>query len=149
VEDCDKLCMEPFKRRLHLVDKHGFPRNYDFFIVNDGLDPRRGGSMLRPNYRSIYTKASTLANDPDAVNSTSAISQQYQVKTSLRSDGNIIEEQAEDRCDELNTKHESMPTKSKQKEDDVDKLVNSMSALKFVPPSIRFGRGGRAGLAKR
>ena len=28
---------------------------------------------------------------------------------------------------------------------DVDELASTMSALKFVPPSIRFGRGGRRG----
>ena len=28
---------------------------------------------------------------------------------------------------------------------DVDDLASTMSALKFVPPSVRFGRGGRRG----
>ncbi len=28
---------------------------------------------------------------------------------------------------------------------DVDELASTMSALKFVPPSVRFGRGGRRG----
>lgn len=28
---------------------------------------------------------------------------------------------------------------------DVDELVSTMSSLKFVPPSVRFGRGGRRG----
>ena len=36
-----------------------------------------------------------------------------------------------------------------ERRDDVDELTASMSALKFVPPSVRFGRGGRrAGFAK-
>lgn len=26
VEDCDRYCSTPQKRRLHLIDKHGFPR---------------------------------------------------------------------------------------------------------------------------
>ncbi|EME85911.1 uncharacterized protein MYCFIDRAFT_161546, partial [Pseudocercospora fijiensis CIRAD86] len=46
VEGCEKVCSEWQKRRSHLVDRHGFPRNYDFFIVNNGIDGRR--SMLRP-----------------------------------------------------------------------------------------------------
>ncbi|KAF2683674.1 hypothetical protein K458DRAFT_260054, partial [Lentithecium fluviatile CBS 122367] len=46
VSTCDRFCSTPFKRRLHCIDKHGFPRNYDFFIVNDGID--RHSSMLRP-----------------------------------------------------------------------------------------------------
>lgn len=35
-------------------------------------------------------------------------------------------------------------------DDAMDDITESMSALKFVPPSIRFGRGrGRGGLARR
>ncbi|KAF2229698.1 hypothetical protein EV356DRAFT_510265 [Viridothelium virens] len=45
VEDCDRVCSAPHKRRLHLIDKHHFPRHYDFFIVNDGMDNRT--TMLR------------------------------------------------------------------------------------------------------
>ena len=30
-------------------------------------------------------------------------------------------------------------------EPDIDELTSTMSALKFVPPSVRFGRGGRRG----
>ncbi|KAK3671017.1 hypothetical protein LTR78_009135 [Recurvomyces mirabilis] len=41
VEDCEKICMDWRKRRSHLVDKHNYPRNYDFFIVNSGVDGKR------------------------------------------------------------------------------------------------------------
>ena len=34
---------------------------------------------------------------------------------------------------------------TKSKEPDVDELTSTMSALKFVPPRVRFGRGGRRG----
>ncbi|PVH99656.1 hypothetical protein DM02DRAFT_614818 [Periconia macrospinosa] len=58
VPDCDRLCSTPQKRRLHCIDKHHFPRNYDFFIVNDGIDRR--GSMLRsPHRRRSSTVNST------------------------------------------------------------------------------------------
>lgn len=26
VEDCDKLCADPAKRRLHVIDKHNYPK---------------------------------------------------------------------------------------------------------------------------
>lgn len=45
VEGCEKVCSDWKKRRSHLVDKHGFPRNYDFLIVNSGIDGKR--SILR------------------------------------------------------------------------------------------------------
>jgi len=44
VEDCERKCSTPQKRRMHLIDKHMFPRTYNFHIVNDGIDKHR--SML-------------------------------------------------------------------------------------------------------
>ncbi|KAF2437983.1 hypothetical protein P171DRAFT_437587 [Karstenula rhodostoma CBS 690.94] len=55
VPSCDRLCSTPHKRRLHCIDKHQFPRDYDFFVVNDGIDRR--SSMLRPPHRR---RSSTL-----------------------------------------------------------------------------------------
>ncbi|GAD98550.1 conserved hypothetical protein [Paecilomyces variotii No. 5] len=45
VEGCDRKCSTPQKRRRHLIDKHMFPRTYNFYIVNDGIDKQN--SMLR------------------------------------------------------------------------------------------------------
>lgn len=39
----------------------------------------------------------------------------------------------------------SSPVHSPSLDSDVDELASTMSALKFVPPSVRFGRGGRRG----
>lgn len=57
VEDCEKRCSDWKKRRSHLIDKHGFPRNYDFFIVNTGIDGRM--SMLRPGVDAQGHRASS------------------------------------------------------------------------------------------
>lgn len=38
VEDCERKCSTPQKRRLHLIDKHMFPRVYNFRIVDVGID---------------------------------------------------------------------------------------------------------------
>lgn len=39
----------------------------------------------------------------------------------------------------------TVSTKPPSSDPDVDELVSTMSSLKFVPPSVRFGRGGRRG----
>lgn len=57
VEGCDKICRDWMKRRSHLVDKHGFPRNYDFLVVNSGVDGKR--SMLRSGIDSQGHRASS------------------------------------------------------------------------------------------
>ncbi|KAK9319583.1 hypothetical protein V1517DRAFT_332049 [Lipomyces orientalis] len=47
VEGCDKVCADTRKRRLHLIDKHGFPREFMFGIVAHGLR-RNQASLLYP-----------------------------------------------------------------------------------------------------
>ncbi|KAK9452608.1 hypothetical protein V1511DRAFT_490577 [Dipodascopsis uninucleata] len=39
VEGCDKLCRTPKTRRLHLIDKHAYPKDYLFSIVTSGIRP--------------------------------------------------------------------------------------------------------------
>lgn len=45
IPTCDRLCSTPQKRRLHCIDKHAFPRSYDFIVIMDGIDTR--SSMLQ------------------------------------------------------------------------------------------------------
>ncbi|KAE9969191.1 hypothetical protein EG327_010720 [Venturia inaequalis] len=46
-EECDYKFKDQRKRRMHAIDKHGFPKFYDFFLVNTGIDKRN--SMIRPD----------------------------------------------------------------------------------------------------
>lgn len=34
---CKKTCIDRRKRRLHMIDKHGYPRDFNFGIVDSGL----------------------------------------------------------------------------------------------------------------
>ena len=43
----------------------------------------------------------------------------------------------------------STPKQSPRNDVDIDELADSMDALRLVPPSIRFGRGGKAGGFRR
>ena len=116
VEDCDKKCSTPQKRRLHLVDKHLFPKDYDFYIINDGIDYR--SSLLKSGRQRMRNSAAQQMTDADD-------------KTQGRS--STLESTTED------DSH------------DIEGLTGAMSALKFVPPSVRFGRGrggGRGGFSK-
>lgn len=61
IPSCDRLCSTPQKRRLHCIDKHTFPRNYDFFVINDGIDRR--SSMLRPQHRRRSSAMSSTTNN--------------------------------------------------------------------------------------
>lgn len=35
--ECTKLCLSAQKRRLHLIDKHNYPKQFHYNIINTGL----------------------------------------------------------------------------------------------------------------
>lgn len=34
---CRKICLDQKKRRLHMIDKHGYPRDFKFNVINYGI----------------------------------------------------------------------------------------------------------------
>ncbi|KAF2492133.1 hypothetical protein BU16DRAFT_529501 [Lophium mytilinum] len=154
VSDCDRLCSTPHKRRLHLIDKHQFPKYYDFFVINDGLDKRN--SLLRTgHHRRRSSTATTTARARAASNANVSAEKKEKDVEELEGDE---EERSSDEGEDEEEKEveEGVPerianVKGKGKADaDVDNITASMSALKFVPKSVRFGRGrgrGRGGFA--
>lgn len=183
VEGCDKVCRTWQKRRSHLVDKHGYPRNYDYFIVNDGVDRRR--SMLRTDRRrsskqnqasgsqnpaagSISAGKTTLEDFPESPQSTRAAQKALKVNNPNESSDQDEEDLSDEDEDEISTPvsptslatsqstaetimtPSSSSTQAATAPQEVDDLTKSMSALKFVPRSLKFGRGrGKGGLARR
>ncbi|ODV86466.1 hypothetical protein CANARDRAFT_27670 [[Candida] arabinofermentans NRRL YB-2248] len=47
VPGCDKVCSTHKKRRLHLVDKHGYPKDFIFSIVDTGIKPGQNSLIKR------------------------------------------------------------------------------------------------------
>lgn len=147
VEDCDKTCLTWQKRRMHLVDKHYFPKEYDFFIVNDGMDQRT--SMLRtsqqPRRRSVKSSTDSAALQDSRYSSTSSAKvgdtklEHQEVPASIGDD--LLLKQA----------LSSGGTTANEKPDVVmDDISGAMSSLKLAPPSVRFGKKkGGQGFAKR
>ncbi|KAL1980020.1 hypothetical protein VTN96DRAFT_4797 [Rasamsonia emersonii] len=122
VEGCERKCSTPQKRRRHLIDKHMFPRTYNFFIVNDGID--KHNSMLRsPNgQRRRVSKpqspqAGWLRNR----------------KTSLSSSTADPERRGTASHDH---DHDARTDTDPSSGMDIDDLAKSMSALRFVPTSV-------------
>jgi hypothetical protein len=100
---------------------------YDFFIVNDGIDRRN--SMLRPSYRRRSSTAARAAaqsrrNDTE--------------ETGIASSSKTTAE----------NKSSTATPELSDPEESVENLTDALSTLRFVPPSVRFGKG-RAGFAKR
>ncbi|KAF2660109.1 hypothetical protein K491DRAFT_688713 [Lophiostoma macrostomum CBS 122681] len=188
VASCDRPCSTPAKRRLHCIDKHNFPRNYDFFIVNDGIDRR--SSMLRPEHRRrrSSTVTSTSGNAGHRRRSSTVNAAPAEGMDVVRDEGLETGEgkstpTAEEEENEEDTPKSprapiklhgrggfgrgggrgrgrgrgrgsgpstnppaNNPSSSKAPEDSMEGLTSSMSALQFVPHSVRLAKGrGRGG----
>ncbi|OCT54660.1 hypothetical protein CLCR_03103 [Cladophialophora carrionii] len=125
VEGCDKKCSTPQKRRLHLIDKHLFPKIYNFRIVDTGID--NSTSMLRENRRRrVSTTTDQTASSGTRRRQSQAGKQQNSAVVLPDQNGGLL-------------KHESPNLRSKQNVSDaaIKDLETSMSALRFVPPQIR------------
>ncbi|KAK0254571.1 hypothetical protein B0A54_15677 [Friedmanniomyces endolithicus] len=148
VEDCDKVCADWKKRRSHLVEKHGFPRNYDFLVVNTGVDGRR--SMLRAGVDAQgHRKSSRERKDSEVTVgsvSTDGSGSTKATSVSERAGGEV--EAEEDRI-VVGGGLKNHKGATQAAAGSVDDLAESMSSLKMVPRSITFGRRkGGSGLAR-
>lgn len=131
VEDCDKICSTPQKRRMHLIDKHMFPKDYDFYVVNEGVDRRT--SMLRSGKHRRRSSAQHTAEIEERARQRSGALESIAAANVQAEDGAAAEDVPAD------------VAPSQRKDVDMDGLEGAMSALKFVPTSVRFGRGGGRG----
>ncbi|OAX84225.1 hypothetical protein ACJ72_01411 [Emergomyces africanus] len=170
VEGCDRKCSTAQKRRLHLIDKHQFPRLYNFSIVHTGIDQYnsmlRGGrgpthrrrvsvpnstqheSRLRRRKLSQSTSGQNdssieLPSNPDNINDSTTVS-----ANPTTTPGGI----------ELPIHVKSSPTRAATvaaigkpkpsgtvdgKGPDIGELEKSMSALRFVPTSVALRMNGK------
>ncbi|RFU80328.1 hypothetical protein TARUN_1876 [Trichoderma arundinaceum] len=135
VEGCERKCMTPQKRRLHLIDKHMYPKNFFFAVTKDGIDGkrsllidtghrRRSSAGSQSQVKELRRRANTLENEAPPSNSKS----QPPPPSTTADQSKVKSEKATDA--------------------DMADLTGAMSALQFVPSSVRFGRG-RAGFSKR
>jgi len=119
---------------MHLIDKHMFPKDYDFYVINDGIDRR--SSMLRSGRhrrRSSATHHTTDAGD--------RARRRNSIRQNAASNGKSVDDA------EAESPGESKAITPPGSQEDVDVamegLSGAMSALKFVPMSVRFGGRGR------
>lgn len=126
---------------MHLIDKHMFPKQYDFFVVDDGIDHK--SSMLRSGRHKNHRYSSAAQMKSDEVRQSIASSELTSSKQGT--EGNEATTEANDPS--MFTEDNGMKglqTESPVLEpEDVQMkgLETAMSSLRFVPSSVRFGRG--------
>ncbi|KAK5945456.1 hypothetical protein PMZ80_002661 [Knufia obscura] len=122
IEDCEKLCSTPQKRRLHLIDKHMFPKVYNFRIIDQGID--KTNSLLQGGQRRRVstTDSSAHRRRPSLLPSGSAISEHDAELSSAKASP------SQGKVEKPGTNGDGTR---------VDELEQSFAALKFVPPSVQ------------
>ncbi|RMJ28399.1 C2H2 type zinc finger [Aspergillus sp. HF37] len=120
IEDCDRKCSTPQKRRWHLIDKHMFPPTYNFYIVNHGID--RQTSLLRP--KGVHRRHVSASTGPEEG--------RLRHRQSPEPDPKLAPERVPGKDD---------VSKETPSQMEIDELEKSMSALRFVPPSVTKGQG--------
>lgn len=119
---------------MHLIDKHMFPKDYDFYVVNDGIDRR--SSMLRSGKHRRRSSAAQHLTE---------IEERKRRNSTLTGAGASENQGGTSESEALKEEITETPREETKKDVDMEDLSGAMSALKFVPPSVRFGRGGRRG----
>ncbi|RYP62370.1 hypothetical protein DL769_007327 [Monosporascus sp. CRB-8-3] len=142
VEGCDRKCRTPQKRRQHLIDKHIYPKNYFFAVTKEGVDGRRS-MLLEGGHRR---RASSSATSTGAPNGAARRNSLRQTEASKEGAGELKPVAEQKPTQGLEVKPPAKESVDVVMED----LTGAMSALHFVPPSIRFGRGrGKSGFSKK
>ncbi|EED13011.1 conserved hypothetical protein [Talaromyces stipitatus ATCC 10500] len=119
VEGCERKCSTPQKRRRHLIDKHMFPRNYNFFIVNDGIDKQN--SLLHTSQNHGHHRRLSLP--PQSPLEGRLRNRKTSVSLAPVNDGEGLDESSKEQGMEVG-------------DDEIDVLASSLSALRFVPTSV-------------
>ncbi|KAF7719609.1 Zinc finger C2H2 type domain-containing protein [Penicillium ucsense] len=138
IEDCERQCSSPHKRRLHLVDKHMFPRTYNFYIINDGIDKQT--SLLRPlnkSHRRRISSASISSIQEGRLRRRSSVSQAAS-PTNVTSPASPASPTSPKR---MEIRPGPRVSEDRSIDMELDGLTWSMSALRFVPASVTRNRG--------
>lgn len=129
--------MTPQRRRLHLIDKHLYPKNYFFAVTKEGIDGRNS-LLLEPGHRQRK----------HPTNSQSKGSQKRDKPNPSSDKKGEVGRTPSTAWEAANSRPSGSPPSDrdtqlpKREGDQMEGLTGAMSALKFIPPNIRFGRGG-------
>lgn len=127
LEDCEKKCSTPQKRRLHLIDKHMFPKVYNFRIVDQGID--KSHSLLQGGQRRRLSTNGSIGRQRQASISVSTIEE---TQNNSAYGGTSTKH-----CLERDRLQKAAVNDGQALTEEVDKLEKSLAALKFVPPSVQ------------
>jgi hypothetical protein len=150
--------MTPKGRRLHLIQSHGYPKQFFFSVTNKGIGGLlhkwgQGASLYRDNWRSRVQGRDMErgSENKDETRSESGTGSEMDVEddqhkvNGKQKGGDLMDNSTEimSRPSTNLSPPSARPHASGSPESDM--LANVMSSLTLVPDKIRFGRGGKKG----
>jgi hypothetical protein len=160
LESCARLFSTPKARRLHLIQAHAYPKEYFFAVTNKGIGGLlkrwgEGGSMIRGQWkpRDAGSEVQEQADEGDEHEEEDGDGDNSASHEKRNRDASgvdvVMEEDDEEARHEMlvspDTSHSLATSGHDVNTDALDNLAHSMTSLSLVPPSIRFGRGGKNG----
>ncbi|KAI0738710.1 hypothetical protein C8Q80DRAFT_1242130 [Daedaleopsis nitida] len=173
VSDCETRFSTPKGRRLHLIQTHGYPKEYFFAVTNKGVGGLlkkwgEGVSLVRKPWKARADTADGH-EDEDEDNETADVADQRIAQDAEEDDEEeiLFEKIQIERPPKAHHDHDhTAPTqsqpqphagarrkgsktagkeKSKAASGDVDALTGALDSLSLVPTAIQFGRGAKRG----
>ncbi|KAG8881961.1 hypothetical protein FRB98_004039 [Tulasnella sp. 332] len=168
LESCEGVFQTPKGRRLHLIDVHGYPKEYYFSITAKGVGDilnkwGQGASLLRKEWKSREPAKSPSGSQGGG----DSMEIDLKVRTTKSSPSSpdqpmiprdplthLGSSKAAPRPAEItNQRSHSKPmapsVTAATPSSDLDSLTSGFSSLSLVPSSIRFGRGRGGALLGR
>lgn len=141
---------------MHLIDKHMYPKNFFFGITKDGIDGR-SSLLIENGHRRRGSSIGQSGGQKAAAASRRHSLRSQTAEAAAAADMSTPSAQhhtapTDDDVKEGSTVASNEKVAPRPESEDVAMagLASAMSALQFVPPSIRFGRGkGKSGFAKK
>ncbi|KAI0024655.1 hypothetical protein F4780DRAFT_546773 [Xylariomycetidae sp. FL0641] len=142
VDGCERKCRTPYKRRNHLIDKHMYPKNYFFALTRDGIDGRQS-LLMDGGHRRRRSSTATAASSTKATARHQSLRQSEPSKPAAQNPDDGVNQELKPLSDES--------TETRARPDiEMEDLTSAMSALQFIPHSVKFGRRkGKTGFAKQ
>ncbi|KAH0583057.1 hypothetical protein H2248_010945 [Termitomyces sp. 'cryptogamus'] len=139
---CARLFSTPKTRRLHLIQAHGYPKEYFFAVTNKGIGGLlrkwgEGASMIRGEWKSREEKTGNEESGDEDID-----------KDDIGA--NIVDDTGDTDTNlhlghDIHAGKDTRTTEHTKTDEVLDGLIDNMGSLSLIPPSIRFGRGGKGG----
>ncbi|TCD60347.1 hypothetical protein EIP91_010331 [Steccherinum ochraceum] len=152
---CPRLFLTPKGRRLHLIQAHGYPKEYFFAVTNKGVGGLlrkwgEGVSLVRGVWRERERagdggEAGDGDGDGGSEESEEEDENENENATRGKNGLRVHTPLVEDDSSESDSESPETDQKKKASDTSIDSIASAMTSLSLVPPAIRFGRGAKRG----